>query len=284
MIFDHVYFVDLDNVAIDVFLARNRKFLDRLIFTPHIHHALFQFFCLFAHLLGQLAHLAALVREEIRLLLAINDLLLQLGILLALALDPVLDFLYHRIIVANVALHLLGVDIQVKNAFGKAVKKIGIVRDNDHGLVIHDQEFDQVIDTGLIQIIGRLVQEQDVWFLDQRLGQEDTCLLPARQIANATIGGDIQINDLQDFGNLTLDVTWHDLEWRSEICLDAHIGIFTTHDLIGTGNACSVGNADLALLGLELALDKPEERRFARTILPHQGQLGTGTHAKTRFL
>ena len=57
------------------------------------------------------------------------------------------------------------------------IQEITVVGDRDHCVVEIDQKFLQPCDGIQIQMVGRLVQEQDIGIAEERLGQQDFNLL-----------------------------------------------------------------------------------------------------------
>ena len=56
--------------------------------------------------------------------------------------------------------------------------------DNEKGSAIIDQIVFQPGDGLNIQVVGRLVQYQEIWFFQEHLGQSETGILPTRQLFN----------------------------------------------------------------------------------------------------
>ena len=56
--------------------------------------------------------------------------------------------------------------------------------DNEKGPTIIDQVVFQPGDGLNIQVVGRLVQYQEIWLFQEHLGQSQTSILPTRQLFN----------------------------------------------------------------------------------------------------
>ena len=70
--------------------------------------------------------------------------------------------------------------IELENPFHHIVEEIAVVRDHQHGAGIFLEMVFEPFDGFSIQMVGRLVQEQDRGFLDQQAGQRNAALLTAR--------------------------------------------------------------------------------------------------------
>jgi hypothetical protein len=89
-----------------------------------------------AHLLRDEAHLASLLREEVRLVLIVLDLLLELRVLAVLALDARGSLLQEVVVVAEILLHLAGVHVEIEHAVGERVEEFRIMGNDEAGLLV----------------------------------------------------------------------------------------------------------------------------------------------------
>jgi len=133
------------------------ELLDGLVLLPHIHHLALELLGFLAHALRHEAHLAALHGEEAGLVLVGLDLLGAAGVGHVLLLDPRGDLVDHVLVVADVLLDFAGVDVEIQDAVRKCVQELGIVGDDEAGLGVVDQECGQVLDAGLVEVVGGLV-------------------------------------------------------------------------------------------------------------------------------
>ena len=73
---------------------------------------------------------------------------------------------------------------QVQGNGSNFIEEIAVVADNEKGPAIIDQIVFQPGDGLNIQVVGRLVQYQEIWFFQEHLGQSETGILPTRQLFN----------------------------------------------------------------------------------------------------
>src|SRR3990167_153424 len=92
VIFHHSYRRDVDE-WLTAFGDLNREAGDGPIFLSHIHFVLLRFLHSLPHLACEFAHFSSLVREEVNLLLLIEDVLLHSCILTLLTFDLCLNLL-----------------------------------------------------------------------------------------------------------------------------------------------------------------------------------------------
>jgi hypothetical protein len=52
--------------------------------------------------------------------------------------------------------------IEIEDALCKCIEEIRVVRDDDDGLFVLDEEFGEMRDAFFVQIVGRLVEEEQV--------------------------------------------------------------------------------------------------------------------------
>ena len=137
MILDHFNFFQTDDLADDV-LHGNIKITDRPIFLADFDFILFEFLGFVFELLGEFAHLAALMGEKVDLLFAVLDLFFELGVLALFPFDPARYFFNDGVLVADIHFRLMRKIIQVNDALRKTIQKIRIMRDDKDGLIVHD--------------------------------------------------------------------------------------------------------------------------------------------------
>ena len=61
----------------------------------------------------------------------------------------------------------------------ECVQELGVVRDDQTSLPVIYEELRQVLDARLVQIVRRLIEEEDVRILDEGRGEEQASLLAA---------------------------------------------------------------------------------------------------------
>ena len=96
-----------------------------------------------------------------------------------LLLDARRDLTDHVLVVAHVLLDLLCMDVEIEHAVRECIEEIGVVRDDQAGLLVIDQELGEVLDTGFVEIVGGLIEEKDVGVLDQSRSEKEASLLSA---------------------------------------------------------------------------------------------------------
>ena len=94
--------------------------------------------------------------------------------------------------------------VQVDHSGGHVVQEGAVVADDDGTAFVFVQQPFQPADGFKVQMVGRLVQQQDVGTADQSLGQCHPFLQPARQIANG--GLRVKLQALQGFVHPLLPV------------------------------------------------------------------------------
>lgn len=195
-------------IAEDILLRWDNKGADGLILAAHLHLLLLHLLDLVTHLLCDEAHLAALLREEVRLVLVVLDLLRELRVLAILALDTSGDFLEEVEVRAHVLLYLFRMDIEVEDAVRKRVQELCIVRDNETGLLVALEEPRKVLDACGIKVVRRLVQEKQVRVLDKSGREQETCLLTARERGDDAVVVGLQVHHLEHLIDLWVDVVY----------------------------------------------------------------------------
>ncbi len=250
--------------------------------TNGVHFVLLGLLHRVAHLARQLAHFAALVREEIDLVLLVLDLLLHPRVLPLLALDLFLDALEHIVVIARVLVHLVLVRVQVQHAFGEAIQERGIVRDDDARFVVHHQERRKMVDALLIQVVRRLVEQQEIRLLNERECQEQPRLLPAGELAQLLVHGRAHVHGIEHLGDVLLDVV---LRLRERALKELAHGVVehrVRQHLLGDADGHAFLLVDLALGRFQLLHDQLEDGALARAVLPHDGELGVLAHREAR--
>ena len=110
------------------------------------------------------------------------DFLLLLAVLFLHLPDHQLARFKPEIIVAGVKLDFAVVDIG--NVGADLVEKIAVVGDDDHGVLKADEKFLEPGDRVHVEVVGRLVEKQNVRIAEQGAREEDLDLLGAVQLAH----------------------------------------------------------------------------------------------------
>ena len=67
------------------------------------------------------------------------------------------------------------------------IHKFTVVADDDDSLTIIDEEIFQPLDTFNIEVIGRLIQQQHIWVLQQQLGKFDAHTPSTAEVTGLTV-------------------------------------------------------------------------------------------------
>ena len=77
--------------------------------------------------------------------------------------------------------------VELDHARRHVVQKTPVVRDEQHAAVEIDQQFLQPFDAGDVEMVGRLIEQQQFGLRDERARERDALLEPARERADARI-------------------------------------------------------------------------------------------------
>ena len=213
-----------------------------------------------------------------------------------------LFFLYIEAVVAAVKFH--PAVIQLHNALDNAIQKIAVMRYGEHGALVMVDIILQPFDGLHVQMVGRLVQQQDIGFAQDHHRQADAGLFASGKRGEglaALGGGDMQavghlgqtgfaavaaqhvkarmqrvIAAQQGFGVLArVHLALNLLDFRAD---GLHLGkghaqhILHQRALGGLGqlgdvaHPPSLGDGDKALIGCDFAGDDLQQRGFARAV------------------
>ena len=161
---------------------RNTEIRKRLVLTTDIDFVLLELLGKRAHTLGHPAELSSLVGKHIRLIFLLLDRPLEPDILALFLFDPFLDLFHHIVVVAGILFERVRMHVEIKHSLRESVQEVRVVGNDEHRLLILDQELRQVSDTLIVEIVGRFIEKKDVRILDERRGQKQARLLPARKL------------------------------------------------------------------------------------------------------
>ena len=236
---------------------------------------------------------------------ALDERLQLLDLLLVLLVDVLLlagghlGVLVPEVVVADIHLDLAEVDVADVRA--DLIEEVAVMADDDDRIGELQQEVLQPAHGLDVEVVGRLVQQQDVWIAEERLRQQDLDLLAAVHLAHelvlhvkadAQAGEDhlgvalgvpsVQLRELalQHAGALAVRIG--KVLLRVELVLFLHdlIQALVAHDdrlehlvlvklkviLLEHGHALARRDDDLAGGGLQIAGEHLEEGGLARTV------------------
>jgi len=71
--------------------------------------------------------------------------------------------------------------VEVQHAVAEGVQEVGVMRNDEARLVVFLQERRKVLDTCMVEIVCRLVEQEQVWLLNECARKKKARLLPARE-------------------------------------------------------------------------------------------------------
>ncbi len=125
------------------------------------------------------------------------------------------------------------------------IHKGTVVADDQHGAVVGGDEPAQPLDTFEVEVVGGLVEQQDVGMAEEQLGQRDAHLPATGELGTRLI--EIRRLKTQAGKNLARVA----LEFVATQALEAilHMTILVKHGLGNLAGLTSLGNLELKLLG-----------------------------------
>ena len=158
-----------------------------------------------ADALLRLGGLSGLVAELVDEDLHVGDVALLSGTLGAHLLQVVLALLEVAAVVAGVGGH--ATVLERGNVVDAGVHEGAVVTYDEHGAVIVGDKAAQPLDAFEVQVVGGLVQKQQVGMAQEELGERDAHLPAARELgARALKVGDLKAQTGQDFARVALEL------------------------------------------------------------------------------
>ena len=157
---------------------------------------------------------------------------------------------------------------QLRDARADAVKEVAVVRDHHQCATVGRKPPLEPGDGLCVDVVGRLVEQQQVDGPDQRRRQRDALFLPARKRAHVAVKvRDAQLcqQRLRLVGVRRADV----LRAVPEHLLDARSRLIVARHLRQVGDAQAVSSRDRAGVRLLLPAEQLEQRRLARAVDAH---------------
>ena len=78
--------------------------------------------------------------------------------------------------------------IQLQDPAGYIVQEVPVVGHRDDGAFVLPEVLLQPLDRFGVEMVGRLIQQQNIRFLDQQAAQRDAALFPAREDLHPRVG------------------------------------------------------------------------------------------------
>jgi hypothetical protein len=164
--------------------------------------------------------------------------------------------------------------VQFHDAGGQTAEEGPVVGDEEQGKLRFDQEIFQPEDGGDIEMVGGLVQQEQIGLGRQRPPEQGFALQTARQLGEILVGVELELLQEVFDEDLPLPVLFVGTgrtHAGSHQIVDGTDHI--TRDLLGqAGRDRGFGAEDRAGVGLHLARDHPKEGRFARPIAADQAE------------
>ncbi len=257
MVFNDIDRAELEDASADLFLAGDGEPANGLVLLAYLHDVFLELRDLLVHLSGDVAHVAAFLRKKVYLLLAVQNVALEADVLHALALESFGDLLQHVKIVSGILLNFFGENIQVQNALRERVQKVGVVGDDDAGFLGIDQKLCKMFDARLVEIVRRLVEQEHVRILNDRVRKEQSRLLATGKAFDDPVERRDEVHHVEHFFDARFDV----VDFFARKCAgkkfqNGGVELVAGDDLLGDRLCKTVLHDDIALLGGEIAHDQ----------------------------
>ena len=263
---------------------RNMEIRKCLVLATDIDFVLLKLLGERAHTLGHPTKFPSLVSEYVRLLLLFFDRPLEPDILALFLFDPFLDLFHHIVVVAGILFERVRMHVEIEHSLREGVQEVRVVGNDEHRLLILDQELRQVSDTLIVEIVGRFIKKKDVRILDERRGQKQARLLPARKLPHLLLERrHRQIDRVQDACDEFREIPLLLRKELPEKFLYRILELFARDGLSTDGDRRLPIKRDSSALRFELTHDEFEERAFACAVLTHKRQFRPSTDRKTHL-
>ena len=161
------------------------------------------------------------------------------------------------------------------------------MRDDDTGRGIRNEEFREVFDARSVKVVCRLVQEKQVWVLDERRGEQEARLLAAREALYDSVMHFLmmlQIHHLEYVINTRVDVIHRLRKTFLKEFADRECHLVARDHLRRRRYPHAARHVYLAGFGLELASHQREECGFPRAVLTHHCHFHSATNGKIHLI
>ena len=176
-------------------------------------------------------------------------------------------------IIGEVAVvHVEAAAVQLRDARANAVKEVAVVRDHHQRAAVVRETILQPGDGRRVDVVGRLVQQQQIHRTDQRRRQRDALFLSAGERAHVRVEvRDAQLH--QQRPRLILVRRAHVLRGAGKHLHDRRARLAVIRHLWQIGDAQPASLHDGAAVRLLQAVQQLEQRRFARAVDAHHADV-----------
>ena len=149
------------------------------------------------------------------------------------------------------------------------VEEVAVVADQQHGALIVGEHLLQEVERVHVEIVGRLVEDQELARHGHDLGEQQAVALAARERADRALGlARIEQEILEIGAHMTRLAMHHDLiaARRAQRLPQGLVAVEHGAMLVEIGLGQVLGELDRAAVGLELAGQHAQERRLAGAV------------------
>ena len=161
------------------------------------------------------------------------------------------------------------------------VQEILVVADDDHRFVGHLNHVLQVPQPFGVQIVGRLVEQQNARLLNQSGGKQQAGLLPSAERPDDPVHRRLEHHLLERQGDFGLDLMvlegWALVGQPDHLRkegLDGHLAAVRGHGLHGAGDGLARSKDHVPFVGEQRTAQELDDRALARAVLAHDRYLG----------
>ena len=142
-----------------------------------------------------------------------------------------------------------------------------------------------MVDAGLIEIVGRLVEKENVGILNEGVRQEKARLLSAGVRPNFFRDVGRKVYGFKNVSDALIEVVWNFGKGRGEEIAHAEFELLLREDLLADADRSLLRRQENAAGTMFiLAQNKFEERRLAGSVLTHESDLRTVSNRKRRLI
>ena len=143
-----------------------------------------------------------------------------------------------------------------------------------------------------IEVVRRLIEEEDIWLLYERSCEEEACLLSSgearydtqNEVCKLDLLRRSKIHRIEYFEDITIDIMCITARVFTEIFPECEFFIFSMHDLTSYANMLSSSHEDTSFLWFILSSDHLEDRGLSSAILTHEGDFRSFTYREARLI